>query len=141
MGHQAFKCIFLHKQTYRLRRTRRLGDIGLDLAVWRLKPGQEPTAETRGEHITTTARLLGAPGRLGETGMSLRYSSKCSQCVQRSESASTLHVSGGDVRGEGWSVRLGIKGVKTPCTKMAPSASSPDLAYHSQKAASMCPYR
>lgn len=63
--------------------------------------------------------------------------------VQRSEMASVLHVSEGEVRGEGWEVRLGDErgGDTSPPPAVAPRTPSPDLAYHSQKAASMCPYR
>lgn len=50
--------------------------------------------------------------------MSLLYSSECKPMstlrVQRSELASVLHVSEGKVRDEGWEVRLGNKGVKSP---------------------------
>lgn len=43
--------------------------------------------------------------------------------VQRSELASVLHVSEGKVRAEGWEVRLGNKGVKSPLSDVQDSLS------------------
>lgn len=84
-------------------------------------------------------------GKLGETGISLLYSSERSQWalsrVQRSELASVLHVSEGEVRGERWEGRLSNKGVSIAFPPVTHRSPSPDLAYHSQKAASMCPYK
>lgn len=93
----------------------------MGLAMLRLlQPGKKSTAEIRGAGAQQPQQqgYWEHGGKLGETRMSLHYSSERSQCalsrVQRSELASVLHVSEEEVRGESWKVRLGNKGTKPP---------------------------
>lgn len=113
--------------------------------VERLEPGQEPHSWDQ-ESKSTTPQQQGYWehwGKLGETGMSLLYSSERNQWAlsefkgQNWPLYCTCPKERWEMKGGRWG--WATKGWRAP--SVVPWTPSPDLAYHSQKAASMCPYR
>lgn len=102
------------------------------------EPGQErPHLRPGGqEHNTTTTRLLGSLGSTGwDTDESpLQQREQPDRRSQSSKVRAGLCIAHPKER---WEVQGGRWGRATSTQDF----SSPDLAYHSQKAASMCPYR